>query len=77
MSSIDEQLSEVRGVLQADGYELRVDGLEGGLLRLTVIAGEDACEECLMPKDIMVMMVQDSLQSQPEIRRIEVSYPHD
>ncbi|MBI2863784.1 MAG: hypothetical protein HYX94_04400 [Chloroflexi bacterium] len=77
MASIEEQLLEVRRTLEADGYELKVDGVEGGLLRLTVIAGENACEECLMPKDIMVMMVEDSVQSRPEIRRIEVRYPHD
>ncbi len=77
MASIDEELVGVRDTLQADGYELRVDRLEGDLLRLSVIAGEGACEECLVPKDILAMMVQQSLLSRPEVRRIELRYPDD
>ncbi|MDO8673715.1 MAG: hypothetical protein Q7O66_20075 [Dehalococcoidia bacterium] len=77
MATLEEQLADVRGVLEADGFELKIDGLEDGLLRLTVTPGEEACEDCLMPKDIMIMMVTDALQSRSEVSRVEVCYPRN
>lgn len=77
MASINEELAGIRHGLEASGYELRVDGVQADLLRLSVVARAAACRECLMPKDIMLMVVQQALLSRPEIRRIEVRYPHD
>ena len=71
-----QRLDEVRETLRADGYDLRVDGLAGGRLDLTILALEDACEECLVPKAIMRQVIADSLRD-PAIAEINLHYPNE
>lgn len=74
MEAILAQLSGVRETLQADGYDLQVDGLEGGQLTLTIVALDGACEECLVPKEIMQRVIANNLDD-PSVASIELRYP--
>lgn len=74
---VEEALSGIRTGYQADGYDLHVDGVSDGTVRVRISAGPDACEECLVPKAITVGMIKASLQALPEITEVEVTYPTD
>ena len=77
MASVDTQLDGLRESLEADGYDLRVDSLEGGRLTLSIVANEGACEECLVPKTIMTELVKQSLSDGSGVTDVEVHYPTD
>src|SRR5690606_21046704 len=51
--SIDESaLSGLRSTLEADDYRMAVSE-SGSAVEVTITAGPDACEDCLVPKPIM------------------------
>lgn len=68
------ELEEFRKSLAADGYELNVDvGDESATVN--VVAGPDACDDCLVPKEIMRTMLAPALGVTAE--SIDLSYPTD
>jgi len=73
--SIDEaQLEQLRETLRADDYRLDVD-VNGDAADVAIIAGPNACEECLVPKPLMQSMLAPVLGLQPG--SIRLSYPTD
>lgn len=74
-ATIASHLEGFREGLVADGYDLLVDGFADGTARLRIAAGPDACAECLVPKKLMVSMLEESLKELPDVRAIEVAYP--
>jgi hypothetical protein len=44
-------------ILESDGFGLEV-GESGGAARVQIVAGADACHDCLIPRDVMLMMLQ-------------------
>jgi hypothetical protein len=75
--TIAVHLSEFREGLVADGYDLLVDGFAAGTAHLRIIAGPEACAECLVPKKLMTGMLEESLKDLPEVLKVEVTYPAD
>ena len=69
-----EGVDGLRESLQADGYDLRIQDLGAGRLRATVLALEGACEECLVPKDVMRHMLLRQLKN-AGAQEIELHYP--
>ena len=57
-------LSDLRTMLAADGYALEVSALPGGGLVLAVVAGTDACADCLVPDTFLVAMAAHMLAEQ-------------
>ena len=49
-------LMELREGLKADGYDLRVSKAAGKLHLQIVAMQADACEDCLVPKEIMAQI---------------------
>jgi hypothetical protein len=47
-----EALEPLVTALAADGYEMHVAVTGPGAARLVVVAGKDACAECLVPEKI-------------------------
>ena len=73
--SIDQaQLEQLKQTLQADDYRLDVD-LHGDSADVAIVAGPNACEECLVPKPLMRSMLAPVLGVQPE--SIRLVYPTD
>lgn len=73
--SVDQaQLERLRQTLQADDYRLDVDVQDAGAA-VTIVAGPDACEECLVPKPLMQSMLAPVLGVEPA--RITLTYPTD
>lgn len=61
---IDGALTTLRNVLTADGYDLRW-ALDGRQIDVDVVAGPDACAECLVPAEVMKAIVGDALDGTP------------
>jgi hypothetical protein len=75
--AVEQALAGLRESFVADGYDLRVDGLDGDRVKLSILAGPEACEECLVPKPQMEGIILQSLKDFPDVRQLELHYPTD
>jgi len=57
---IRQLLRPLSGALEADGYALEVS-LRPGVIALQVVAGRDACADCLVPRETMEQMLRARL----------------
>jgi hypothetical protein len=73
-TEVVEAFEQFRPGLEADGYSLDIEE-QGAKLFVKINAGPDACEECLVPKDMMLAM----FQATPPLDRFEIDlrYPVD
>ncbi len=74
VNAVEQALEGFREGLQADGFTLAV-GLTDGVLLLTIRATPEACEDCLVPKNVMQQMVETALSPELGVERIEFVYP--
>jgi hypothetical protein len=71
--TVDEAvLDRIRQSLAAEGYQLEVRMRDDGAA-VAIAAGPDACEDCLVPKDLMKAMLAPALGVPAET--IELAYP--
>lgn len=68
----DAKLAELRTSLQADGYDLAVAESADGVA-VTILAGPDACADCLVPPPIMRAILEDALAVPAD--SIKLTYP--
>jgi hypothetical protein len=59
---VDRALQGLRDVLGTDGYRLDYAVQKGQQLVVSVLAGPDACADCLVPKQVMEGILTDALQ---------------
>lgn len=69
-----ERIEPLAQSLATDGYELTV-AERGSRVAVTVTAGPDACEDCLVPKDLMRGILANALGADGET--IDITYPAD
>ena len=69
-----ERMADITSMLAADGYNLAVEG-NGPRVALTVSPGPDACEDCLVPKDVFRGIVAHQLGIEGD--QIDITYPVD
>lgn len=72
--SYAEKLADITTMLAADGYNLAVEE-NGQRIALTVSPGPDACEDCLVPKDVFRGIAAHNLGVEGDL--IDVTYPAD
>jgi hypothetical protein len=60
--------------LEADGYHMAIDE-EGSRVSVVISATPEACEDCLVPKDLMRGILSQSLGISGET--IDITYPAD
>lgn len=77
MIAVEDALLQARAMLNADGYDLRVDSFADGQLALSVVAGPEACEECLVPKQLLTGIVKGSLPEDFPVSTVSLRYPTD
>jgi hypothetical protein len=69
----------LRGMLEPDGYELVLHSwpeAPGERLRLQIVAGPEACEDCLVPKGVLRLILADRLPAgAAPIADGDVAYP--
>jgi hypothetical protein len=71
--AVDEAaLDRIRQSLAAEDYELQVAVRDDGAA-VAIAAGPGACEDCLVPKDLMRAMLAPALGVPAET--IELAYP--
>jgi hypothetical protein len=69
-----ERAVGLTSALEADGYHLAIDE-QDARLAVVITAGPDACEDCLVPKDLMRGMLSNELGVDAAL--IEITYPAD
>ncbi len=64
--------------LEADGYSLQVGLADGDGLHVEIVAGPEACEDCLIPKEMFTPMIASTLDSKGlAFEQINLVYPND
>jgi len=64
--------------LEADGYSLQVGLVDGEGLHVEIVAGPEACEDCLIPKEMFTPMIASTLNSKGlDFDQITLVYPND
>jgi hypothetical protein len=74
--AVDDALAPLLETLALDGYEGSYEHADG-TLKLRIVAGADACEDCLSPKEITTRIVQRSLEDAGVPMDVELRYPTD
>ena len=69
-----ERAVALTSALEADGYHMAI-GEADAKLSVVITAGPDACEDCLVPKDLMRSMLSSELGVDAAI--IDITYPVD
>jgi hypothetical protein len=69
-----ERMADIATMLAADGYNLNV-AENGQRVALTVSPGPDACEDCLVPKDVFRGIASHQLGVEGDL--IDITYPVD
>jgi hypothetical protein len=67
-----ERAVELRSSLAADGYEMHI-AESGDRVSVTIIATEQACADCLVPKDLMRGILGKTLGVDGDA--IDLTYP--
>lgn len=69
-----ERTRALASTLEADGYHMAIEELDSRL-EVTITAGPDACEDCLVPKDLMRGILSQQLGVDGD--SIDIAYPVD
>ena len=69
-----ERAVGITSALEADGYNMAI-AEQDARLAVVITAGPDACEDCLVPKDLMRGMLSSELGVDAAI--IDITYPTD
>ena len=72
--SYSQRMADIATMLAADGYNLAV-AEDGQRVALTVSPGPDACEDCLVPKDVFRGIAANQLGIEGDL--IDITYPVD
>lgn len=73
---MEAQLAQIQTMLGPDGYELEWRSSGADTIELEVVAGPDACTECLVPKAVMLEIVNGML-SEVGVQVSSLVYPAD
>jgi Fe-S cluster biogenesis protein NfuA len=73
IEAIEAALRPIRNTLQADGFDLKVEGVKDGVVSVVVFAGPEACLECLIPEEHFKLRIEDRLKGL--VRAVHVRYP--
>lgn len=60
--------------LEADGYHMNIEG-DDSRISVIITASPEACEDCLVPKDLMRGILSSALGVSGET--IDITYPAD
>ena len=63
--ALDSARQRFRDVLAADGYTLEWSVDERDRVVVRILAGEDACADCLVPLPVMESIMSDALSATP------------
>jgi hypothetical protein len=61
--------------MKADSYELDIVNVESQSLHLRIEALDGACEDCLVPPNIMTTIISTALDGRYSSEQIRIEYP--
>lgn len=64
-TAVDGALQGFRDMLASDGYELRWSLSSPDRVVVQILAGPDACADCLVPRPLMEAIMSDALGPTP------------
>jgi hypothetical protein len=67
-------LDGIRKGLEADGYGLEVVDVSD-TLAIRIVALDDACEDCLVSREVMALMMSGALDGRWAPQQIEIELP--
>ena len=75
--SVRAALAQVQALVEADSSRFHLDGVAAdGTVRLTLEITDEACAECVMPRDLLEQTATRVLQaSVPAVRRVAITDP--
>jgi len=73
IEAIEAALQPIRNSLQVDGFDLKIEGVNDGVVSRVVFAGPEACLECLIPEEHFKLRIEDKLKGL--IRGVRLRYP--
>ncbi len=72
--AVDAALAELRPSLDADGFDLRLDSIEGDEVHVGLVAKTDACLECLVPDEMLVQILETSIRKRhPDLSGVKLT----
>lgn len=72
--AISGPVEEIRAMLGPDGYDVQWRLDEPDAIALTIVAGPEACADCLVPKPVMMSIV-DGMFEGVGVRVSDIVYP--
>ena len=61
-ATIEPALDEARALVQADGGDMKLTGIDGSTLNIELILEGASCAECVMPREVLEQIVLDMVQ---------------
>lgn len=75
-SELQTVLAPLVNALEADGYGAVIEE-SPGLVSFEIVAGPDACEECLSPPQVMTGIIESVLRQNGYQVELRLKYPID
>ena len=79
-AAITPALDEVRALVQADGGDMKLVGLDGdvGKVDLLLVLEGASCEECVMPRDFLEQIALEMLKRKvPAVAAVSIDDPRE
>ncbi|MEL7208735.1 MAG: hypothetical protein AAGK32_11000 [Actinomycetota bacterium] len=71
-------LEPARAVLAADGVDLALAGVEGGVLTVELVVVDAECAECVLPRELLEPVVLDLLRpATPDLVEVRIIDPRE
>jgi hypothetical protein len=74
MDAVAGPVEEIRAMLRPDGYDVEWRLEAPDAIALTIVAGPSACADCLVPKPVMMSIV-DGMFEDAGVRVADITYP--
>ncbi len=73
---LESVVNEFRPGFEADGFKVSVETVKpGGLVVVRVVHTPQACEECLIPDDLLTSMLKTAMQRvMPDITQVQIHH---
>jgi len=75
LETLDGVLEPFRPGFDADGFDVSVQDFAGGKIVVRVLHRPDACEECLIPDDMLGPMLRTAFRDvAPEVSEVRIEH---
>lgn len=76
LESLNGVLDQFRPGFDADGFDVAVESMDGtGVVVVKVHHRPNACEECLIPDDMLTAMLKSAMQRvEPDVTRVVIHH---